>query len=380
MFEVQARTLPHALAGKDILGKARTGCGKTLSFAIPLVQKLNQTPATGRARGLVVLPTRELCNQVADVLESIAPLLKISRLVGGGSRFAQFTSLRNVDVVVGTPGRLMEFHESGDFSLDHIQFFALDEADMLVAHEFMKQLSGLIKQLPVKRQTMLFSATLPGNVMELSDKYMNNPEVIDITTGKRRVPSSIEHISIAIEPGREVATILHLLEIRKPRRTLAFVQKKAGADQLSAYLRDCGIACAALHSGKSSAMRNATVKQFKMGSFELLVATDIAARGIDIPDIDLVLHVGTPPASQGIDAYIHRAGRTGRSGATGTSILLHYSDDVYLEDLSKIVEILPEDPPAYNPRHSASQPWQGYVRLNSLIPGNDSRRKPKVLW
>eukprot|EP00117_Sycon_ciliatum_P008327 scpid77043/ scgid11078/ DEAD-box ATP-dependent RNA helicase 53 len=368
MFEIQARTIPMSLAGKDVLGRAATGSGKTLCFAVPIVHSLSETPSTGRARALAILPTRELCIQVAQAVENLAPHLRVSRCYGGDSRYRQLTGLRNVDFVVGTPGRLNDFNEAGELPLNDVQFLVLDEADELLTPNFLMQIERMLAQLPQSKQAMMFSATMPRAAHSVATRFMNNPEFVDLTSDMKRVPSTVKHLVMPCDEGREVACIMSLLEEHNPKRGLIFVPSKRSAQNLGDYLARCGISCCSLHGDKSQDQRTRVFRDFKNGRFEVLVSTDVAARGLDVPDLELVIQCGAPPS--GVEFYIHRSGRTGRGGREGVSVLLCYSQDrTFMMDLRKEVEVELTEAPHYNQQHDQSKPWEGIVHGLGLGPG-----------
>ncbi|WP_255954616.1 DEAD/DEAH box helicase [Streptomyces odontomachi] len=319
-FPIQAATIPDALAGRDILGRGRTGSGKTLSFGLPLLALLaGGHTAKKHPRGVVLTPTRELAMQVADALQPYGDVLglKIKVVCGGTSMGNQIYALeRGVDILVATPGRLRDIIGRGACSLDSVQIAVLDEADQMADLGFLPEVTELLDQVPEGGQRMLFSATLDNDIDTLIKRYLHDPVTHEVDPSAGAVTTMSHHILI-VKP-RDKAPVTAAIAARKGR-TIIFVRTQMGADRISEQLRDAGVRADALHGGMTQGARTRTLADFKDGRVNVLVATDVAARGIHVDGIDLVLNVD--PAGDHKD-YLHRAGRTARAGQSGTVVSL----------------------------------------------------------
>ncbi|MEV5019425.1 DEAD/DEAH box helicase [Streptomyces sp. NPDC053780] len=319
-FPIQAATIPDALAGKDILGRGRTGSGKTLSFGLPTLATL----AGGRTekhkpRAVILTPTRELAMQVADALQPYGDVLglKMKVVCGGTSMGNQIYALeRGVDILVATPGRLRDIINRGACSLENVQIAVLDEADQMSDLGFMPEVTELLDQVPAGGQRMLFSATMENEIKTLVDRYLDNPVSHEVDAAQGAVTTMSHHI-LVVKP-KDKAPVTAAIASRKGR-TIIFVRTQLGADRVAEQLRDAGAKADALHGGMTQGARTRTLADFKDGYVNVLVATDVAARGIHVDGIDLVLNVD--PAGDHKD-YLHRAGRTARAGRTGTVVSL----------------------------------------------------------
>ncbi|MEU8694594.1 DEAD/DEAH box helicase, partial [Streptomyces sp. NPDC048665] len=319
-FPIQAATIPDALAGKDILGRGRTGSGKTLSFGLPTLATL----AGGRTqkhkpRAVILTPTRELAMQVADALQPYGDVLglKMKVVCGGTSMGNQIYALeRGVDILVATPGRLRDIINRGACSLEDTQIAVLDEADQMSDLGFLPEVTELLDQVPAGGQRMLFSATMENEIQTLVDRYLNNPVSHEVDAAQGAVTTMSHHILI-VKP-KDKAPVTAAIASRKGR-TIIFVRTQLGADRVAEQLREAGAKADALHGGMTQGARTRTLADFKDGYVNVLVATDVAARGIHVDGIDLVLNVD--PAGDHKD-YLHRAGRTARAGRTGTVVSL----------------------------------------------------------
>ncbi|WP_030897972.1 DEAD/DEAH box helicase [Streptomyces sp. NRRL S-474] len=319
-FPIQAATIPDALAGKDILGRGRTGSGKTLSFGLPTLATL----AGGRTekhkpRAVILTPTRELAMQVADALQPYGDVLglKMKVVCGGTSMGNQIYALeKGVDILVATPGRLRDIINRGACSLENVQIAVLDEADQMSDLGFMPEVTELLDQVPAGGQRMLFSATMENEIKTLVDRYLNSPVSHEVDAAQGAVTTMSHHILI-VKP-KDKAPVTAAIASRKGR-TIIFVRTQLGADRVAEQLRDAGVKADALHGGMTQGARTRTLADFKDGYVNVLVATDVAARGIHVDGIDLVLNVD--PAGDHKD-YLHRAGRTARAGRTGTVVSL----------------------------------------------------------
>ncbi|MGC9380278.1 DEAD/DEAH box helicase [Streptomyces sp. MH13] len=319
-FPIQAATIPDALAGKDILGRGRTGSGKTLSFGLPTLATL----AGGRTekhkpRAVILTPTRELAMQVADALQPYGDVLglKMKVVCGGTSMGNQIYALeRGVDVLVATPGRLRDIIKRGACSLENVEIAVLDEADQMSDLGFMPEVTELLDQVPAGGQRMLFSATMENEIKTLVDRYLKDPVSHEVDAAQGAVTTMSHHI-LVVKP-KDKAPVTAAIASRKGR-TIIFVRTQLGADRVAEQLRDAGAKADALHGGMTQGARTRTLADFKDGYVNVLVATDVAARGIHVDGIDLVLNVD--PAGDHKD-YLHRAGRTARAGRTGTVVSL----------------------------------------------------------
>ncbi|MXM68452.1 DEAD/DEAH box helicase [Streptomyces sp. HUCO-GS316] len=319
-FPIQAATIPDALAGKDILGRGRTGSGKTLSFGLPTLATLAGGHTEKRKpRAVILTPTRELAMQVADALQPYGDVvgLKMKVVCGGTSMGNQIYALeRGVDILVATPGRLRDIINRGACSLEDVQIAVLDEADQMSDLGFLPEVTELLDQVPAGGQRMLFSATMENEIKTLVDRYLNNPVSHEVDAAQGAVTTMSHHILI-VKP-KDKAPVTAAIASRKGR-TIIFVRTQLGADRVAEQLRDAGVKADALHGGMTQGARTRTLADFKDGYVNVLVATDVAARGIHVDGIDLVLNVD--PAGDHKD-YLHRAGRTARAGRTGTVVSL----------------------------------------------------------
>ncbi|MGH3518120.1 MAG: DEAD/DEAH box helicase [Haloechinothrix sp.] len=319
-FPIQAATLPDALAGRDVLGRAQTGSGKTLAFGLALLVRLDGGKARPkRPRALVLVPTRELAMQVADALTPLAKAAGLwCRTVVGGMSFPRQTDAlaRGVDLLIATPGRLSDHVRQGTCVLSDVGFVALDEADQMADMGFLPQVREILDLTPKTGQRMLFSATLDGAVGTLVREYMVDPVEHSVAPATASVTTMEHHVfTVSARDKQSVATEIAARE----GRTIMFVRTKHHADRVAQQMRGAGVAAVALHGGKTQGQRNRVLADFKDGRATALVATDVAARGIHVDDVSLVLHIDPPADSKD---YLHRAGRTARAGASGTVVTL----------------------------------------------------------
>ncbi|WP_328333869.1 DEAD/DEAH box helicase [Kribbella sp. NBC_00382] len=319
-FPIQEATIPDAMAGKDVLGRGQTGSGKTLGFGLPTLMRLaGGHTESRRPRGMVLVPTRELAMQVHDALEPLAHVMGVSiKLIAGGLPYPkQIESLRRgVDLLIATPGRLIDLCEQGAADLGAVEVAVLDEADHMCDMGFMPAVTTLLDMTPKEGQRLLFSATLDNDVDKIVKTYLKDPVTHSTESGQATV-STMEHHLLVIEPGHKQSLTAELAS--RDGRTIVFVRTKLGADRVATQLRDRGVMAAALHGGLTQGARNRTLDQFKDGSVPVLVATDVAARGIHVDDVGLVVQAD-PPAEH--KDYLHRAGRTARAGGKGAVVTL----------------------------------------------------------
>ncbi|MGQ4601170.1 DEAD/DEAH box helicase, partial [Nocardia sp. R6R-6] len=325
-FPIQAATVPDVLAAKDVLGRGPTGSGKTLAFGLPMLTRLAGAPAKpGRPRGLVLVPTRELAAQIERALDAVALALglRLASVVGGTPIKRQADRLaRGVDLLIATPGRLADLIAQGAADLSDVAITALDEADHMADMGFLPQVTKLLDRTPRDGQRLLFSATLDGDVDKLVKRYLHAPVTHSTAPPSAAVATMSHHLLYVRDKvaKRAVATEI----AARDGLTIMFVRTKHGADRLAKQLRGAGIAAGALHGGKAQNNRTRTLAAFADGSVPVLVTTDVAARGIHIDGISLVVHVDPPPEPK---AYLHRAGRTARAGEDGVVVTLVMDDE-----------------------------------------------------
>ncbi|XP_050273332.1 DEAD-box ATP-dependent RNA helicase 3, chloroplastic [Quercus robur] len=332
LFPIQRAVLVPALEGRDIIARAKTGTGKTLAFGIPIIKQLTEEDeqrgshrrSGSLPRVLVLAPTRELAKQVEKEIKESAPYLNSVCVYGGVSYVTQQNALsRGVDVVVGTPGRIIDLINGGSLKLGEVQFLVLDEADQMLAVGFEEDVEVILEKLPSKRQSMLFSATMPGWVKKLARKYLDNPLTIDLVGDREeKLAEGIKLFALSATATSKRTILSDLITVyAKGGKTIVFTQTKRDADEVSMSLTN-SIASEALHGDISQHQRERTLNGFRQGKFTVLVATDVAARGLDIPNVDLVIHYELPNDPE---TFVHRSGRTGRAGKEGNAILMFTS-------------------------------------------------------
>jgi ATP-dependent RNA helicase RhlE len=321
-FQIQTRAIPAALAGADILAKAPTGSGKTLAFAVPIVEHLN--PADGRPAALILVPTRELCVQVTEVLETLTPArgLKVASVYGGVPLRAQADKAKRAHVLVATPGRLQDLMDRRLVSLDAVKILILDEADRMLDMGFKPQVDKIVRRISDDRQTMFFSATLDGAVGELAHAYTTVPVRIEAELPTDREYGEIDHQFLPVTAENKVEKLVELLNAERGL-ALVFVRTKRGADRLAQRLARHDVRAVAMHGDKTQAAREKALAHFEAGKVTTLIATDVAARGLDLSDITHVINFDPPEDEK---AYTHRVGRTGRAGRSGTGVTLVLPD------------------------------------------------------
>jgi ATP-dependent RNA helicase RhlE len=333
---IQAESIPLALEGRDVIGSAQTGTGKTAAFVLPILHQL----AGGQhhaLRALVLVPTRELCEQVLERARAYGRHLHLRSVAiyGGVGMEPQTTALaRGVDLVIATPGRLLDHMERGHLNFSKVEILVLDEADRMLDMGFAPDVRRILDALPRERQTMLFSATISNDVEALAHRAMQGHASVEI--GRRASPAEgIEHGIYALDKPAKRDALAQILKVRPGGRTLIFTRTKFGADKLVTYLRREGIKAAALHGDKAQSTRTRTLDEFRAGTTDILVATDIAARGIDVDDIQLVINYDVPKDPE---VYVHRVGRTARAGADGLALTLMSPDEwLLMADIEKLI-------------------------------------------
>lgn len=339
---IQERSIPAILQGRDILGCAQTGTGKTAAFSIPTIQLLSLASNTnGRKvpiKSLILTPTRELAIQIGESLGDYGRFTTLKHLVifGGVSQHSQVQALRNgVDILVATPGRLLDLMDQGFISLSQIEIFTLDEADRMLDMGFVHDVKKVIKKIPKKRQTLFFSATMPDAIMDLANSILTNPLRVEVTP----VSSTAELIQqelYFIDKTNKKNLLNDLLAESDADRVLVFTRTKHGANKVVKDLIKSGVKSEAIHGNKTQNARQKALKNFKDKTTRVLVATDIAARGIDIDELALVINYEIPNIAE---TYVHRIGRTGRAGASGKAISFSdYEEKAYIRDIQKLIE------------------------------------------
>ena len=315
-FSIQELVLPDALAGLDVLAKSPTGSGKTLAFALPIVERVEQRD--GKPSVLVLVPTRELAQQVTDELVLVGKPkgLRIASVYGGVPLKSQAAEARDAHVVVATPGRLEDLAQRRMLALDRIRILVLDEADRMLDMGFKPQVDKLVRRVPRIRQTLFFSATLDGEVGELAQAYTSSPSRFSAELPADRTGGEIEHRFVSVDQSTKVETLVSHLE-SSTGLTLVFVRTKRGADRLVSRLRRHSVKAEALHGDMSQSSRRRALDRFDRGAVSVLVATDVAARGLDIDDVEHVINYDPPEEDKG---YLHRTGRTGRAGRSGIAV------------------------------------------------------------
>ncbi len=350
-FAIQAMTVVDALAGRDVCGKAKTGSGKTLAFGVPLLQRTMARPATepGRPRALVLVPTRELAVQVSEVFEPLAEAsgLRVVAVYGGADIERQIKKLRRgVDVIIATPGRLIDLGDRGELSVADIETLVLDEADRMADMGFMPQVEWVLRRLEREHQTLLFSATLDGAVDRLVSRYLTDPVLHEVASPSTTV-EEMEHRFLEVHQMDRVKVCAAIC--RSADKALVFVRTKHGADRLVEQLGKEGVRAGAIHGDLRQANRERTLKDFTEGKLHVLVATDVAARGLHIDAVDIVVHFDPPEDHK---AYLHRSGRTARAGSAGLVVsLVQWNQILEIERIQTrigvkmpIVEMFSNDP------------------------------------
>jgi len=336
--EIQYQTIPHILNGNDVIGCAQTGTGKTASFAIPVLQLLDKNPAEKKGiRTLILTPTRELAIQIRENFKTYGTFLRLKHLAifGGVPQGKQIAALdRGVDILIATPGRLLDLIAQGCIKLSQIEILVLDEADRMLDMGFVNDVKKILTKVPAKRQTLFFSATMPQEIRKFAQSILNNPKEINVTP----VSSTAETVKQSVyyvEKAEKLDLLIHILEDQTIHRSLVFARTKHGADKLAKKLIKSGIHAAAIHGNKSQNARQKALEDFKNSKIRVLIATDIAARGIDIDELPHVVNYELPNVPE---TYVHRIGRTGRAGYEGVAI--SFCDTEEKKDLKNIQKLI----------------------------------------
>ncbi|WP_429372472.1 DEAD/DEAH box helicase [Paenibacillus sp. DS2015] len=391
---IQEQAIPAVLAGKDFLGCAQTGTGKTAAFAVPMIQLLSEEkskPNAGRRiRSLILTPTRELALQIAENIKSYSQFTDVSctAIVGGVSQKVQERALNNgTDIIIATPGRLIDLINQKRIDLQHVKILVLDEADRMLDMGFIHDVKRIIAKMPSKKQTLFFSATMPPEISKMVKSLLVNPVKVEITP----VSSTVDRIKQSVyllATGNKQDQLNHLLEDKAIVTALVFTRTKRGADRVVRDLTKVNVSAQAIHGNKSQTDRQKALSNFKSGVTRVLVATDIAARGIDIEELSHVINFNLPNIPE---TYVHRIGRTGRAGLSGTAISFCEVDELpFLKDIEKLIgKSIPEvkDHSYPMPRGSHAVKVERSSKPSNFAkpkPANKSKvnpaRKPKAEW
>ena len=338
---IQAKAIPTIIQGRDVIGLAQTGTGKTGAFALPLLQRLDASGSRAKpftCRALILAPTRELVTQIMKAVREYGSKLKLTStsIVGGVSaRPQKATMARGCDIVVATPGRLLDLIDQKAMRLDQVEVFILDEADQMLDIGFMPAIRRIASMVPKQRQTLLFSATMPKEIRKLTDQHLKDPVEIAVASLSKpadRIDQSVMHITA----GAKIAAVAHLARENMGKRVIVFTRTKRGADRVVKRLVHDGFVAAAIHGNKSQNNREKALEAFRKGACPILVATDIAARGIDVPDVEMVINYELPNVPE---VYVHRIGRTARAGASGFAVALCAHDERgLLQDIERLLK------------------------------------------
>lgn len=338
---IQQQAIPHILAGKDIFGCAQTGTGKTAAFALPILQLLHSKhkPSPKKEiKALILAPTRELAAQISDNFKVYGSNLGFvhTTIFGGVSQFHQVVALKKgVDILIATPGRLLDLMQQGHIKLNHVEFFVLDEADRMLDMGFIHDMKKVIAKLPAKRHTMFFSATAAPNIMKLANTILKDPVSVAVNPVSSTAVTIKEEVYF-VEKAKKKLLLKHILKNDNIGHVLVFTRTKHGADKVAKDLNSFGIKAEAIHGNKSQGARERALKGFKERTLRVLVATDIASRGIDVDKLSHVINYEIPEQAE---TYVHRIGRTGRAGSTGIAISLCMREEIpYLKAIQKLIK------------------------------------------
>ena len=358
---IQEQSIPFILKGKDLLGCAQTGTGKTAAFAIPILQLLYQQKQQHKEqksiKALILTPTRELAIQIEESFNAYGRNTRLKHLVvfGGVSQNPQTEALkRGVDILVATPGRLLDLMNQGFVHLQHIQILVLDEADRMLDMGFVNDVKKVIAKLPSKRQTLFFSATMPKEIQQLADTILNKPEKVEVTPVSSTA-DTIQQAVFMVEKNDKRALLLHVLKDKSIETALVFTRTKHGADKVVKDLQKANITAEAIHGNKSQNARQRALSNFKARTTRILVATDIAARGIDVDELTHVINYELPNIPE---TYVHRIGRTGRAGLNGTAFsFCDVEEQDFLKDIHKLInKTIPVSDHPYPPKQGIMAP------------------------
>jgi ATP-dependent RNA helicase RhlE len=368
---IQAQAIPYLLSGRDLLGIAQTGTGKTAAFALPILDRLGRHRPriqAGQTRVLILAPTRELASQIDASFAAYGARMKLSRAVifGGVNQRSQVRAMqRGVDVLVATPGRLLDLMGQGFVSLDHLEVFVLDEADRMLDMGFIHDIRKIITRLPPKRQTLLFSATMPKAITTLADSLLNDPVRVEVAPTATTVDRVDQKVYL-VEKSHKILLLKDVLQNHEIRQALVFTRTKHGADRLADTLEACGVEVSAIHGNKSQNARETALNGFRDGRLRVLVATDIAARGLDVPGISHVINFDLPNEPE---SYVHRIGRTARAGRDGMAIsFCDVSERGFLRDIERTIRCsvrVDAEHPYHSMATEAALPKSGLAQQSS---------------
>ena len=388
--DIQLKSIPVVLQGRDILASAQTGTGKTASFALPLMQLLDPKPrANGnQAKSLILAPTRELALQIFENIQEYGQFLRLRTTVvyGGVKINTQMMRLRNgTEILIATPGRLLDLMQQRAIRFDQLEYLVLDEADRMFDMGFINDIRRILSALPQRRQTLLFSATFPKEVKELAQKFLKDPVEISVSPANQTA-TTVTHMMHPVDKAKKTELLSHLIRSQQWPQALIFSKTKHGANKLVKKLAEDGITSIAIHGDKSQSQRVKALQEFKQGGVRYLIATDIAARGIDIDDLSLVVNFDLPQVPED---YVHRIGRTGRAGKTGRAISFVSADEfLCLKQIEKITQkMIPREdvegfeatqivPSSANPnalKRKVAQKWE--QKRNQHSKPNGQRRQ-----
>lgn len=368
---IQSQAIPKVLAGHDVLGVAQTGTGKTAAFSLPMIHRLHLERYSGQfrpIRGLILTPTRELAIQIEDNILGYTKHVKLfsATLFGGVSQHSQVQKLRRgVDIVVATPGRLLDLMDQGFVNLQHLDYFVLDEADTMMDMGFIHDLRRVVKHLPKDRQSLFFSATMPPNILQFASTMLRDPERVEVAPESSAAETVDQHMMFVNQTDKR-DLLVHLLKQEEVETALVFTRTKYGADKVVRYLKRHKIKSEAIHGNKTQPQRDRAMKAFRAGELNILIATDIAARGIDVTGVSHVINFEIPNISE---TYVHRIGRTGRAGATGVAWSLVNEDDErkYMMEIQRLMN---REVPVLE-----DHPWHNGLEDIPLQPTRGSRRE-----
>jgi len=355
---IQQQTIGLVLEGRDVMGVAQTGTGKTAAFALPILQrmeKIAELPRGRKARVLVLSPTRELATQISDSFAAYGRHTRLKRAVifGGVGQNPQVSAVRaGVDILVATPGRLMDLMQQGFVSLSGIEVLVVDEADRMLDMGFIRDIRKIVSALPKKRQTLMFSATMPEDIRQLADAILNQPVRVEVAA-KSMAADTVEQAVYHVEKRNKPTLLTHVIEHYGMTRAIVFTRTKHGADKVARHLEKSGIRAEAIHGNKTQNARQRALAKFKSENPPVLVATDVAARGLDIDEVSHVVNYDLPNVAE---TYVHRIGRTGRAGATG--IAVSFCDRDEREELREIEKLLRKKTPVCedHPEYPVAKP------------------------
>ncbi|RJG06991.1 DEAD/DEAH box helicase [Noviherbaspirillum cavernae] len=363
---IQAEAIPIVLQGRDVMGAAQTGTGKTAGFSLPIIQSLlehantSASPARHPVRALILTPTRELADQVADNVKAYSrhTPLRATVVFGGVDMAPQTAALRaGVEIVIATPGRLLDHVQQKTLNLGQTQILVMDEADRMLDMGFLPDLQRIINLLPKQRQNLMFSATFSPDIKKLAASFLQNPVTIEVARSNATA-DNVTQVLYKVEEEAKRDAIAHIIRDRGLKQVIVFSNTKIGASRLSRHLEKEGVKASAIHGDKTQAERMAALEAFKQGTIEVLVATDVAARGLDIAELPCVINFDLP---YNAEDYVHRIGRTGRAGASGDAISLYTDKDTrLLADIEKLI------------KHNIAR-----LQLSGFVPQRSSERRPR---